>query len=317
MRLTGYEFLQLQQALLSAFPSPASLAQMVRVRFDLNLAAVAGGNNHTEVMFNLITWAESEGKVEALLQRASQENPGNEELKAFVAHYGEARAATPPMVDLSNWITIHDQGAEGTVAAVAMVTAMEASLAKQGKPMLLSSRYLYEKAKRHDEQGDGEGTYLAAVLYVAERFGVPPEASWPYVPGDRSLPKGATWDKLDSEVHCKAVSFRTVGYDGVPEQLSAGRPILAGINIYRNSWMSLDIESSGQIQMPPPGDLLVGGHAITIVSYLPADASVRFANSWGPTWGDHGFGSMTREVAEAHSTGEMWGVEVAEVAEGG
>ena len=37
MRLTGYEFLQLQQALLSAFPSPASLAQMVRVRFDLNL----------------------------------------------------------------------------------------------------------------------------------------------------------------------------------------------------------------------------------------------------------------------------------------
>jgi papain like protease len=41
-----------------------------------------------------------------------------------------------------------------------------------------------------------------------------------------------------------------------------------------------------------------GGHGITIVGSRPAEASYRFANSWGTGWGESGFGTLTAEVME-------------------
>ncbi|MBW4502266.1 MAG: toll/interleukin-1 receptor domain-containing protein [Scytonema hyalinum WJT4-NPBG1] len=74
---------QFQKALLSAFPTTAKLKQMVRFRLDENLEAIAGGANHSEVVFNLIEWAKAEGKPEELLIAARKDNPGNPALRKF------------------------------------------------------------------------------------------------------------------------------------------------------------------------------------------------------------------------------------------
>lgn len=79
MPLTGSQVYQLQQAILSAFDE-ASLAQMVRIRLDENLASIAGGANLGDVVFNLITWAERTGHTEALIAGAAASNPHNPEL---------------------------------------------------------------------------------------------------------------------------------------------------------------------------------------------------------------------------------------------
>ncbi len=86
MALRGAQILQFQEALLSAYDGPG-LAQMVRIRLDEDLAAVAGGGNLSEVVFNLILWAERTGRTEELVVGASASNPQNALLKAFAAQY--------------------------------------------------------------------------------------------------------------------------------------------------------------------------------------------------------------------------------------
>jgi Effector-associated domain 1/Papain family cysteine protease len=309
--LTGQEYWQLQQALISAYPSQAMLKQMIRFSFDVGLEEVAGGANYSEIVFNLIEWSESEGKTAELIAKAVQQKPGNEDLKAFADAYEKSRQARPPEeIDLSAWVTVHDSGAEGTVAGIAVASAMEISLGRQGKPGLVSARFLYEKAKKHDEAGLSEGTFLTSVLYVAEQFGAPPEDAWPYRAGDRGLPAGKTWDQLEAAAIYRARSFRLGSYDDIPGELSKGRPVVAGVKVFQETWMSADSAGTGRIDPPAPDATLIGGHAIAIIGAKPSDGSIRFANSWGTGWGDGGFGSMSKESLEAHlESDQVWAVE--------
>jgi hypothetical protein len=96
MPLRGAQILQFQEALLGAYDGPA-LAQMVRIRLDEDLPAIAGGTNLREVVFNLILWAERTSRTEELVVGASASNPQNAQLKEFTAQYlgsgaGQARA---------------------------------------------------------------------------------------------------------------------------------------------------------------------------------------------------------------------------------
>ena len=83
MELDGKTRKQFHDALLSAFPSPAKLKQMVSFELDENLDVISTGGNHSDVVFELIKWAESEGKVEKLLTAARSANPGNPKLRSF------------------------------------------------------------------------------------------------------------------------------------------------------------------------------------------------------------------------------------------
>jgi hypothetical protein len=88
----GERLQQFHKALLSAFPTPGKLRQMVRFKLDENLDAIspwldatriAGGANHSEVVSNLIEWADAEGRLEELLIAACKEIPGNPDLRRF------------------------------------------------------------------------------------------------------------------------------------------------------------------------------------------------------------------------------------------
>ena len=131
-------------------------------------------------------------------------------------------------IDLSPGVRIRDTGTEGAVAGLVTAMAMEASLAHQKRPVTLSARYLYEKAKTIDRFGSGtEGTDMSATLYVAETFGAPPEDRWPYVAGSRALPKGVTWASMDDaggEVPRAHVSPRRLRRHRRPARAGPARP---------------------------------------------------------------------------------------------
>jgi hypothetical protein len=80
MKLIGVQFKQIQEALLAAFDE-AGLRQMVRVRLDEDLPQVAGGQNLTEIVSNLVTWAERQNRVQDLINAALTENPHNTTLE--------------------------------------------------------------------------------------------------------------------------------------------------------------------------------------------------------------------------------------------
>ena len=85
VNLTGEQFEQLEQALLSAYPTEAKLKRMVRITFGIPLQSVAEGTNQTERVDQLIEWAETEERLSELVSGAQRQNPGNAKLKAFVA----------------------------------------------------------------------------------------------------------------------------------------------------------------------------------------------------------------------------------------
>ena len=97
MKLTGKQIKQLHDAMLGAF-TQGELSMMVATELDENLDAIAGGNNLSEIVFNLIRWAERRGRTQELVQGAVNANPQDEALLAVQRTlYGDAPAiATPP-----------------------------------------------------------------------------------------------------------------------------------------------------------------------------------------------------------------------------
>jgi len=85
--LTGAVYEELVKALNSAFPKRSDLERLVFFKLGENLNVIAGEGNLEYVAFTLAGWAESHGKVRALVRGASAQNPDNRLLKAFIKRY--------------------------------------------------------------------------------------------------------------------------------------------------------------------------------------------------------------------------------------
>jgi formylglycine-generating enzyme required for sulfatase activity len=93
MKLTGHQIQQIRDALLDAYPTADSLRMMLRIELNENLEAIAGGENQRVVVFNLVTWAEQNGRVDALLTGAYNQTPGNPALQHLITEW-RAQATT-------------------------------------------------------------------------------------------------------------------------------------------------------------------------------------------------------------------------------
>ncbi len=82
MDLNGDERRKLREAIISAYPSKTKLKMMVSDKLEENLNAIAGGENLEEVVFELIEWAEAQGKLKQLIDAACQGKAGNLDLQA-------------------------------------------------------------------------------------------------------------------------------------------------------------------------------------------------------------------------------------------
>lgn len=215
--------------------------------------------------------------------------------------------ASAKAVDLTAYVTVRDIGGAGTIAAAACATAMSAALAIHGRPTELSMRYLYSRSQRV-EQATGEGTYLETVFYVAQHYGAPPEANWPYDWENAKLPRGWTLQDLDdAAAPYKARISRLPGIDAVLGALAKGMPVIAGAR-KTDAWNS----PADAVIVPTPVAATDAATAITIVAYDPATRRFKFANSWGTAWGDKGFAYFARDDAGKVLVDDLglWSVEM-------
>ena len=142
------------------------------------------------------------------------------------------------------------------------------------------------------------GAVLETGLKVAQRFGLPLESAWPYVPNQTALPAGMTWKDMDAvRPRYKARLYEINKYEDLPFHLFHGRPIIAGVAIYAEGWYSERAAKTGWVEIPRARSLL-GNDAIVIVGYDAAHEALKFANAWGDHWGDRGFGYLPRRVVE-------------------
>ncbi len=66
---------------------------MVRFKLDTSLATITTGKSLPGSVYDLIEWAESQGRVTELVQKAYERNPGNSELKSFAEEFLKPRRA--------------------------------------------------------------------------------------------------------------------------------------------------------------------------------------------------------------------------------
>ncbi len=86
MDLSGSDRKKLREAIISAYPKSSDLEIMVNEELGENLWVIVPEGKLNQVVFNLIQWAESRGKLERLIIAAYDANSGNPELKEFY-HY--------------------------------------------------------------------------------------------------------------------------------------------------------------------------------------------------------------------------------------
>lgn len=217
-------------------------------------------------------------------------------------------------LDLRPWVRVHDTGTDAANAAVAAVTAMETNLAYHGVPISLSARYIYQKAKQLARLApdDQSGISMDVMRRVLTEFGTVPDSVWPYRAGDWKLPKGTSQTTLDTAAATYRAVLQSVrSRHELIDELNRGRPVLSAFKVFESTWMTTSMSKMGVIEPPKPDEQELGTVAVAIVDVDEAQNILRFAHTWGPSWGDHGFGTMSFEAAQTLLVfNQMWSVEV-------
>lgn len=190
---------------------------------------------------------------------------------------------------------VEDQGQLGSCTANATTSAMEFIYRKRGLAQPeLSRLFLYYATRVWVEgtsPGDDSGCEIRDVAKATKKFGVPPESLDPYdiskfsVQPTTEMVVAARDHQVKSYKAVKTLAAlkRSIGLDGFP--------VVIGFSVPENMEGPY-AERTGIIAYPGPHEQIIGGHAVLAVGYDDDKQLVCFQNSWGASWGDHGFGYL-------------------------
>jgi endonuclease G, mitochondrial len=87
-KLSKEERKKLRELIESAYPAPNKLNIFVGEELNENLALIAGGNDHSDVIFNLITmWAIPKGRIQDLIEALAKDNSDRSDIQQFCAPF--------------------------------------------------------------------------------------------------------------------------------------------------------------------------------------------------------------------------------------
>lgn len=207
----------------------------------------------------------------------------------------------PLVVDLRQWCSdVEDQGRIGSCTAQAVVGALEYFERKtRGHHVDASRLFLYRATRRYlGWEGRGDtGAFVRSAMKALRLFGTVPEAYWPY--------EEERFDDEPEAFHYSfANNFKAIEYYRVPENVAelkqlllAGIPFAFGFTCY-TSLFAPEVKRSGVIPHPSPSDRVEGGHAVLAVGFSESHVLIR--NSWGPDWGDQGYGYLPWSYFDSH-----------------
>jgi hypothetical protein len=88
--------------------------------------------------------------------------------------------------------------------------------------------------------------------------------------------------------------------DALALEIATGKDIWFAIGVSQDAWTSPLVQSTGVVPDWLQED---GGHAIALAGYRTTPTGRQFLvhNSWGPTWGDGGYGWISEAMIRAHA----------------
>lgn len=226
--------------------------------------------------------------------------------------FGLAKSSVslPPSVNLRGGFgPIYDQLALGSCTANAIAAALQFERRKQGLSDFIPARlwiYFWERMMEGTVDSDS-GAEIRDGLQVVANYGTPPETDWPYdISTFKNDPPAACY--MDS------LKDRVLQYQRLdntdPNQLKTclanGNPFVFGISVFQSFMDS----SNGDIPLPSGFDRPLGGHALCAAGYEDTDY-VNFRNSWGPRWGDQGYGRIPMSyLTNPELSADFWTIQL-------
>lgn len=214
----------------------------------------------------------------------------------------------PSMIRLGDYqevgVPILDQGREGActgfgLASVANYLLRRRRVVRDCTPV--SARMLYDLARRYDEwPGEAyEGSSARGAMKGWHKHGVCPEELYPSAKADR---KGLTDERTSAARKRPLGAYFRVNHQDLVAMHSAIAEvgILYATCVVHEGWNRVD--SSGIIEWHEE-DQPLGGHAFAIVAY--DDEGLWLQNSWGPSWGRHGFARISYDDW-LHNGTDVW-----------
>jgi len=209
----------------------------------------------------------------------------------YVPTLVEVPAERPMDLYLEHEPAILDQGAEGACCGFGLAAVANFLLKTRcdsPDPTLVSTRMLYELAKRNDEwPGENySGSSARGAVKGWHKFGVCSENFWPYKFGkeDRNL----SHDRLsDARNRPLGAYFRVNHKDLVAMHAAITETgILYATAMVHSGWES--VKKNGLIKYSAQS---LGGHAFAIVGYDRKGFWIQ--NSWDDDWGKDGFAHIS------------------------
>ena len=202
----------------------------------------------------------------------------------------------------------HNQRNTSSCVANAVVKALEIKrILKHGHEahVDLSRMAVYFLARElmfPPETHEDDGTYISHAFDVLRRFGVPPEADWPWdlakvntAPSWRAMRK-AYLHKIQGFYKIRSTGQKRV--DEVALCIQSGYPVVFGTTTGSN-WGSY---RKGDVLIRP--DKVDGRHATVLLGVK--DGKFIGENSWGTNWGDDGFYLMDPAVVAHDDSRDFW-----------
>lgn len=232
-------------------------------------------------------------------------------------------------IDLSGQMTpVKHQGQRNTCSAFAATALMEFLLLERtGVEFDLSESYTFflgkTKAlttpytKEMYSSSDGLAGFLALKAF---EYGCMVEQEWPYEAANWFETKDprCTFDNGRPNVVCftgrpphnaQELPYRIVPVFIEPENL--GRYLLEHKKpiVYNVQWYTAAVDhQTGIFHLPSKEEMAMGGggHVILLVGYDAQTRTFVFRNSWGPQWGNNGYGTMPEEYILQHGEACQW-----------
>ena len=212
---------------------------------------------------------------------------------------------------------VEDQQDLGSCTAQAVAGLVEYFENRAMGEFLDASRLFLYKITRKLYGFDGDtGAYIRGTIRALRIFGVCPEEYWPYETKDFD-------QEPTSFCYAFGQSYKAINYyrlwdadptrllDQLRGSLANGLPFAFGFSVYSSIW-DPDVQRTGDIPVPKDGDRLEGGHAVMAVGYDDKARRLQIRNSWGPSWGDGGYGTLPYEYIEKGMADDFWVLVTAE-----
>jgi C1A family cysteine protease len=154
--------------------------------------------------------------------------------------------------------------------------------------------------------GQDSGAQIRDGVKSVGKLGVCPETEWPYDINQFTHAPSA-------QAYKDALAAKALSYSRVPRTLqqfkgclASGYPFVLGFTVYE-SFESAATAQSGALNMPAPGEQVLGGHAVLAVGYDDAQQRFVIRNSWGAGWGQAGYFTMPYSyLLEENLSDDFW-----------